>query len=170
MTITKKTAFGATIAAGALIVVGAAAPAMASEGHGWNGGDSTTSSYSKSYTSTSHKNTEIPVVVAPQVDVLNGDIANGILGGDILNGNAVASGNEVTAPVASGNDTAIGSGNETAIGNGSGNGNLSGNEVSDVVDNVTDTSVSDIVTDVVDVDDILGDVSGWVDLNHLFND
>lgn len=50
----------------------------------------------------------------------------------------MASGNQVTAPVtapvASGNDTAVGSGNDTAVGNGSGNGNSVGTSVSDLVD------------------------------------
>ncbi|MCU1411323.1 MAG: hypothetical protein JWR04_2030 [Rhodoglobus sp.] len=155
MNITKKTAFGATAAAAALVVVGAAAPAMASDNGDW-------SSYAKSFsrTSTSHQTTD--TVVAPDVDILGG----GVLNGDVLGGN------DVSAPVLSGNDTAIGSGNDTAIGNVSGNsvdGNSVGNvdtEVSDLVDNATGTSVSDLV----DVDDILGDIGGWVDLDGMFED
>ncbi|HWR85182.1 MAG TPA: hypothetical protein VN200_04210 [Rhodoglobus sp.] len=172
----KKTAFG-TAAAAALIVAGTAAPAMASGGHG--SGD-----YSYSYDKTSiskwssyesHKTTTI----APNVEVLNGDI---------LNGNSVGSGNETNTPILSGNETAIGNGNETAVGNvsDSGNGNaignvvgnetgnvtgndvasenLNGNHVSDVVDIVTETSVKDVV----DVDDVLNDVSGWVDIDGMF--
>ena len=151
MNISKKTAFGATAAAAALVVVGAAAPAMASDGDH--------SEYSKwsSRTSTSHETTN--TVVAPDVDILGG----GILNGDIGNGNDVA------APVLSGNDTAVGSGNDTAIGNVSGNsidGNNVDSEVSDLVDNATHTSVSDFV----DVDDIIGDVSGWVNLEGMFED
>ena len=170
MNISKKTAFGATAAAAALIVVGISAPAMADD----------TSSYSSKgwqQTSYSERNTsESTTVIAPQLDVLGGDIGNGILGGDIANGNDVASGNDVTAPVLSGNETAVGNGNDTAIGNVSDVadvsevGNVSdtsvGTEVSDLVDSVTDVSVSDIV----DVDDILGDVGGWVDIDGMFED
>ena len=157
MNISKKTAFGATAAAAALVVVGAAAPAMASDGDH--------SEYSKwsSRTSTSHETTN--TVVAPDVDVLGG----GILNGDALNGNDVGSGNELNAPVLSGNDTAVGNGNDTAIGNVSGNsidGNSVDSEVSDLVDNATHTSVSDFV----DVDDIIGDVSSWVNLEGMFED
>ena len=176
MNISKKTAFGATAAAAALIVVGISAPAMADEGE---------FSFSKgSQASYSERTTAI----VPDIDVLGGDILTGdVLGGDVLggdiandlvgnvgNGNAVASGNEVNAPIVSGNETAIGNGNDTAIGNVSDVGNVSdiangtdiGTEVSDLVDGVLDASVSDIV----DVDDVLGDVSGWVDLNGMFED
>lgn len=167
MNISKKTAFGATAAAAALVVVGAAAPAMASDHGDW-------SSYSKSSTRTSTSHEATNTVVAPDVDILGG----GVLNGDILNGNDVGSGNEVNAPVLSGNDTAVGSGDDTAIGNVSGNsvdgnsvGNLSdvGNvssDVSDLVDNATSTSVSDLVN----VDDILGDIGGWVNLDGMFQD
>ena len=143
MNITKKTAFGATAA---IVVIGAAAPAMASEGH---------STSSKWYSSTSTQHTDYTTVVAPDVSVLNGDI---------LDGNSVGSGNELNAPIASGNETAIGNG----VGNGSGNvtGNGSGNSASDLVDNATNTSVSDFV----DVNDILNDVSGWVTLSGHYTD
>ena len=144
MNITKKTAFGATAAAAALVVIGAAAPAMASEGH---------STSNKWYSSTSTQHTDYTTVVAPDVSVLNGDI---------LDGNSVGSGNELNAPIASGNETAIGNG----VGNGSGNvtGNGSGNSASDLVDNATNTSVSDLV----DVNDVISDISGWVDLSNMF--
>ena len=178
MNISKKTAFGATAAAAALIVVGISAPAMADEGE---------FSFSKgSQTSASERTT----LFAPQVDVLGGDVLTGdILGGealtgdiandlvgDIGNGNAVASGNEVNAPIVLGNETAVGNGNDTAIGNVSDVADVSdignvgdtsvGTEVSDLVDSVVGTEVSDIV----DVDEILGDVGGWVDLNGMFED
>lgn len=148
MNISKKTAFGATAAAAALVVVGAAAPAMASDNGDWT-------SYSKasSRTSTSHQATNL--VVNPDVDVL---------GGDILNGNSVGSGNEFTAPLLSGNDTAIGSGNDTAIGN------VTGNSVSTDVSDLLDNSSSTSFTDLVDVNDILGDVSGSLGLSGMFED
>ena len=157
----KKTAFG-TAAAAALIVAGTAVPAMA--------GDTTEGTgYSKWSSYSSQKTTDLNV--SPEVDVLGG----GILNGDIGIGNAVGSGNDFSAPILSGNETAVGNGNETAIGNVSGNevsdiGNVSdvGNvstEVEDVVDNVTDTSL----TDIVDVDDILGDVGGWVNVDGMFD-
>ena len=143
----KKTAIGATAAVAALAVVGVAAPAMASEGD--------YSSITKHFASSSTKHTTTNTVIAPEVSVLNGDI---------LNGNAVGSGNEANVPLLSGNDTAVGNNNDTAIGNVTDNDVSS--EVSDLVDNVTHTSVSDIV----DVNDIIGDVSGWVDLKGVFED
>ena len=143
----KKTAIGTAATAAALIVVGAAAPAMASDGD-----YSSISKWSSRATSTT---TDTTTVFAPSVDVLNGDL---------LNGNSVGSGNEVNAPVLSGNDTALGNGNTTAIGNVTGN-DVS-TSVSDLVDNATHTSVSDII----DVNDVIGDVSGWVDLSSIFED
>lgn len=148
----KKTAFG-TAAAAALVLAGAAAPATASSG------DSESHSYSKWSSYASHKSTEI--TISPEFDVLGGDIANG---------NAIGSGNDLNAPLLSGNETAIGNGNETAIGN------VSGNNVSDVVDTTTEVGdVLDTVTDVsigdlVDANDILGDVGGWVDIDGMFED
>lgn len=133
---------------------------MASDNGDW-------SSFSKSSTRTSTSHQATDTVVAPDVDILGGDI----LGGGVLNGD-IANGNDVAAPVLSGNDTAVGSGNDTAIGNVSGNsvdGNSVGNvgtEVSDIVDNATGTSVSDLV----DVNDILGDIGGWVNLDGMFQD
>ena len=139
--ITKKTVFGTIgVAAAGLLALGAAAPAMAS-----TGSDSTWDTTTSSYSSTSwmkndaHLLTDLtgsigdvsndsPIVIAPEVGV--GDI----LGGDIASGNAVASGNDVTAPVASGNDTPIASGNDTSVGNDAslGNGNSVGTEARDL--------------------------------------
>lgn len=143
----KKTAFGTAATAAALIVVGAAAPAMASDGD--------YSSISKWSSRATSSTTDTTTVFAPSVDVLNGDL---------LNGHSLGSGNELNAPLLSGNDTALGNGNTTELGN------ITGNDVStsvsDVVDNATHTSVSDII----DVNDVLGDVSGWVDLSSIFED
>ncbi|MBG6055340.1 hypothetical protein IWX81_001751 [Salinibacterium sp. CAN_S4] len=152
MNITKKTAFGATAAAAALVVVGIAGPAMAS--------DDTSDGSSKSYSYNS--STEVPVLISPDVTLLNGDNFNELL--NAANGNALFSGNDIQAPIASGNETAIGSGNETAVGNVSdvANGNDVSTDVSDVVDNVTDVSdVADVsdVSDVSDVTDVTSNVS-----------
>lgn len=164
--ITKKTAFGAIAATAGLVVVGIAAPAVAD-----NSGDGIGSTwYSQQSSYRAHN--ESPVVVAPEVgdvDVLGG----GILSGGALNGD-IANGNEIAAPIASGNETAIGNGNETAIGSGS---DVSVSDVGTVTDGI-DAGVSDVlndvvdgaVSDVVDVDEILGDVSGWVDLDAMFED
>jgi hypothetical protein len=161
--ITKKTAFGiTTVAAGALLVGGFAAPAMAAS-------DTDSSTSTKSTTSSASQLNDLdlqalrdlafssgdltantPLVLAPSV----GNIGGGDLNvGDIASGNPIASGNEITAPVtapveapiASGNETALGSGNDTAVGNGSANGNTA--DVSDVVTDVVDvpTEVSDVV-------------------------
>lgn len=142
-----KTAIGATAAAATLALVGVAGPAMASDG------DYTSISKWSSRSDTSHSTTN--TVIAPQISVGNGDL---------LNGNSVGSGNDVTAPLLSGNDTALGNGNDTAIGTVSGN--SVSTEVSDLVDNATHTSVSDIV----DISDVIGDISGWVDLKGIFED
>jgi len=142
-----KTAIGATAAAATLALVGVAGPAMASDG------DYTSISKWSSRSDTSHSTTN--TVIAPQISVGNGDL---------LNGNSVGSGNDVTAPLLSGNDTALGNGNDTAIGTVSGN--SVGTEVSDLVDNATHASVSDIV----DISDVIGDISGWVDLKGIFED
>lgn len=89
-----------------------------------------------------------------------GDVANG----PILSGNdvPVVSGNDVSAPIGSGNDVAVdapvGSGNEigngTEVGNGSGSGNVVGSG------NDTGVSVGDIGAE---VDDLVGDISGDID-------
>ena len=165
---TKKTAFGIAGVAAAALAVGAAAPAMASTGH--DGGDS--SSYSSSSHSTSTRATDIlgstrafdakdistwapvttsvPLVLAPQVGV-----------GDVASGNALASGNDVTAPVASGNDSALLSGNDTSALNGSGNGNSLGNVAGNTVSPSTGTTVAPSTgTSVGDVANVNGMVDG----------
>lgn len=143
----KKTAFGTAAAATALVIVGAAAPAMAADGD-----YSSISKWSSRATSTT---TDTTTVFAPQTDVL---------GGDILNGNDVGSGNSVTAPLLSGNDTAVGNGNSTAVGTVTGND--IGTSVSDLVDNATQGSL----TDAVDVSDIFGDIGSWVGISGMFED
>lgn len=172
---TKKTAFGLAGAAGAaLLTVGFASPAMADTNTEHS--ESTDSSSTVTHILTGTELREIfgigdisnasPIVLAPEV-------------GDVGSGNAIGSGNDVTAPIASGNDTAVGSGNDTAVGNNSGNGNSVGNvsnDVSDVVDTTTDVTgdvsndVSDIVDDVtgaVDADAIVEDVTDSVDLDSI---
>jgi len=147
--ITKKTAFGVTgVAAATLMVAGFATPAMA---------DDTTSSYDYSSTSTSTNladlfrvgdvSNESPVVLAPSVDA-----------GDVLSGNALLSGNDVSAPVASGNDTAVSDignisdvGNVSDIGNGTSvNGGDIGTQVDDLVDGGNiGTNVDNLVGDIL---------------------
>ena len=141
--ITKKTAFGVTgVAAATLLVAGFATPAMA---------DDTTSSWDYSTTSTSTNladlfrtgdvSNESPVVLAPSVDA-----------GDVLSGNALLSGNDVSAPVASGNDTAISDiGNVSDIGNGT---SVSGGDIGTQVDDLVDggnigTNVDNLVGDIL---------------------
>ena len=142
-----KTAIGATAAAAALALVGVAGPAMASDG------DYTSISKWSSRSDTSHSTTN--TVIAPQISVGNGDL---------LNGNSVGSGNDVTAPLLSGNDTAVGNGNSTAVGTVTGND--IGTSVSDLVDNATQGSL----TDAVDVSDIFGDIGSWVGISGMFED
>ena len=147
--ITKKTAFGVTgVAAATLMVAGFATPAMA---------DDTTSSYDYSSTSTSTNladlfrvgdvSNESPLVLAPSVDA-----------GDVLSGNALLSGNDVSAPVASGNDTAVSDignisdvGNVSDIGNGTSvNGGDIGTQVDDLVDGGNiGTNVDNLVGDIL---------------------
>ena len=147
--ITKKTAFGVTgVAAATLMVAGFATPAMA---------DDTTSSYDYSSTSTSTNladlfrvgdvSNESPVVLAPSVDA-----------GDVLSGNALLSGNDVSAPVASGNDTTVSDignisdvGNVSDIGNGTSvNGGDIGTQVDDLVDGGNiGTNVDNLVGDIL---------------------
>jgi len=147
--ITKKTAFGVTgVAAATLMVAGFATPAMA---------DDTTSSYDYSSTSTSTNladlfrvgdvSNESPVVLAPSVDA-----------GDVLSGNALLSGNDVSAPVASGNDTAVSDiGNISDVGNVSDIGNgtsVSGGDIGTQVDDLVDggnigTNVDNLVGDIL---------------------
>lgn len=189
-TITKKNAaFGITgVAVASLAVVGFAAPATADteSEHTWDNDTSTTTEYSETQLDllrgigyTTGNFAESPFVLAPQVGV--GDIASGSVG-DVASGNAVASGNDVTAPIVSGNETAVGSGNDTAVGNNSGNGNSVGNvdtEVSDTVDGMVDStndltsgisgSVSDLI-DSVNVDGMVEDVTGSLDLGGILGD
>jgi len=147
--ITKKTAFGVTgVAAATLMVAGFATPAMA---------DDTTSSYDYSSTSTSTNladlfrvgdvSNESPVVLAPSVDA-----------GDVFSGNALLSGNDVSAPVASGNDTAVSDiGNISDVGNVSDIGNgtsVSGGDIGTQVDDLVDggsigTNVDNLVGDIL---------------------
>lgn len=135
--ITKKTAFGLTGAAAAtLLVAGFATPAMA---------DDVSSSHDYSSTSTNladlfrvgDVSNDSPIVLAPSVGT-----------GDVLSGNAVASGNDVTAPVASGNETSVG--NVSDIGNGT---SVSGGDIGAEVDDLVDGG--DIGTN---VDDLVGDI------------
>jgi len=154
--ITKKTILGTTgVAAAAFMVAGFAAPAMADT----TSSHDTTSSWSQTTTSLLDNvsaivgdiSTSSPVVVAPEI-------------GDIGSGNAVGSGNDITAPIASGNDTAIGSGNDTAVGNNSGNGNSVGGDTS------VGSEVGDLVDGVLDVDGMVNDVLDDVDLNSILGD
>ena len=144
MNITKKTAFGVTAATAALVVAGIAGPAMAS--------DDTSDSPTRSYSFNS--NTETPVVIAPDVKLLNGDNFNELLNalnGGIGNGNAVASGN----------DTAIGNGSEVANGN-----NVS--DTSDVSDVSDSSNVSDSGSDVTsNASDLVGDITDSVNLDGM---
>lgn len=82
---------------------------------------------------------ESPVVVAPEV-------------GDVASGNAIGSGNDVQAPVASGNETNVDLGDAV--------------DVNDLVD-VND--IVDSTLDEVDVDGLVDDVMGEVDLGSLFD-
>jgi hypothetical protein len=131
--ITKTTAFGVTgAAAAALMVAGFAAPAMA---------DDVSSDYTSSTTTTATDLSDLfaigdvsndaPVLLAPSVSV--GDVANV---SDIGNG-ALLSGNDVTAPVASGNETSV----DPSIGNGASVGNgtsVSGGDIGTSVDDLVD--------------------------------
>jgi len=184
---TKKTVFGiAGAAAAACLTVGFAAPAFASSGHDGHG-DSTWDSSSISSTSTSTSadranlldgltasgfnltpstNTWTPIVLSPSVstgDLLSGNsTANG---NTVGSQNPVLSGNDVTAPVASGNDTSVASGNSTPVASGNdtsvdGNAVASGNDVSNDVSSTT----GDINSD---VRDLVGGITGAVGLGGL---
>jgi hypothetical protein len=94
---------------------------------------------------------------------VDGGVVNGPLVSDVANG-PILSGNDVSAPVGSGNDVSVeapvGSGNEVGNGNNVGNGNTGvgdvGAEVGDLTSNIG-TDVSDLVGDVSsDVDSIVG--------------
>ncbi|WBU37046.1 hypothetical protein [Homoserinibacter sp. YIM 151385] len=175
MNTTKKTAFGIVGAAGAaLLTVGFASPAMAATDVETNDSHDSTATHLLSGSEFTDLfgigdvTNASPIALAPEIST-----------GDIASGNATASGNDVTAPVASGNETNAGNGNEANVGNGSGNGNSVGNvtnDVSDVVDTTTDattdvtTDVKDVVKDVtnaVDADAIVEDVTDSVDLDNI---
>jgi len=150
--ITKKTILGTTgVAAAAFMVAGFAAPAMADT----TSSHDTTSSWSQTTTSLLDNvsaivgdiSTSSPVVVAPEI-------------GDIGSGNAIGSGNDVTAPITA----PIASGNDTAVGNNSGNGNSVGGDTS------VGSEVGDLVDGVVDVDGLVDDVLADVDLNSILGD
>jgi hypothetical protein len=127
-TFTKKTVFGvAGIAAAAALAIGAAGPAMASTSHDSTSSESSNSQSSRttsslwSATSLSSFNdaldniandatvgnvsNESPVVVAPRV-------------GDVLSGDAVASGNSVSAPISVPVTAPVASGNDASVANG----------------------------------------------------
>lgn len=82
---------------------------------------------------------ESPVVVAPEV-------------GDVASGNAIGSGNDVQAPVASGNETNVDLGDAV--------------DVNDLVD-VND--IVDSTLDEVNVDGLVDDITGDLDLGSLFD-
>jgi hypothetical protein len=143
--ITKKTAFGLTGAAAAtLMVAGFAAPAMADDQTSSNDYSSTSTNLADLFRIGDISN-DSPVVLAPSVDA-----------GDVLSGNALASGNDVAAPVASGNETSVSDLGNTGIadiGNGS---SVSGGDVGASVDDLidggsiganVDTLVGDILAD-----------------------
>lgn len=143
---TKKTAFGLTgVAAATLMVAGLATPAMA---------DDTTSSWDTTTTSTSladlfrtgDVSNSSPIVLAPSV-------------GDVGNGNHLLSGNDVSAPVASGNETVINdvaSGNSVSdIGNGTSvtGGDINGGDIGASVDDLVDGGSIG-----ANVDNLVGDI------------
>jgi hypothetical protein len=180
----KKSAFGiATVGAAAALVVGFAAPAMASS----TGHDSSYSSHSTSTTSSTSKqttsaaawadafrnvNTGIgtgtasnwsPVVISPSLNapVTTGDIGSG---NALLSGNEVPvlSGNDVQAPLLSGNDTAIGNndGNVSNVGNGDLTGGIN-TSVSNLVNSLTkDVGNSSSSTSSTSTTGILGSILG----------
>jgi hypothetical protein len=157
---TKKTAFGiAGAAAATLLTVGFAAPAMAD-----TSSDSSTTESMSSWSSVTDLTNDLttalstgdlfttPVVIAPNVDT--GDLSVG----DVASGNQapIASGNEVAAPVASGNETSVTA--PVASGNETGNGNS-------VANPTTDTSVGDLTSNIgTEVQDLVGGVTGGLGL------
>lgn len=183
----KKTAFGITVAASAALVVGFAAPAMASTSHNTPLGDSSTHSSSTSSSSRVTQaqldalrtvttgitggdiSTWTPLVVSPEVGV-----------GDVASGNAVGSGNDipllsgntVSAPVASGNETGIA--NNDANGNSTANGDSISSSVKDLVNSTTKdlglgniTGNSATATPTTGASGSLGDVTGDLGLGNL---
>jgi hypothetical protein len=172
----KKSVVGiATVGAAAALVAGFAAPAMASVGHDssfTNRSTHVASSTSKESTTTQQAWTDAlrnvttgigtgtasnwsPVVISPS---LNAPVSTG----DIGSGNAVLSGNDV--PVLSGNDVQapVLSGNDTALGNNDANGDVTGGintSVSNLVNSLTkdvgNSASSTSSTGIVD--SVLGD-------------
>jgi hypothetical protein len=148
---TKKTAFGITGAATAtMLVAGFASPAMADDtSNSWDSSSqaTTTTTSFADFFRTGDASNESPIVLAPSI-------------GDIGNGNVLLSGNDVSAPVASGNETVL---NDIASGN-----SVSGNSVSDIA-NGTSVSGGDLGASVGDlgasVDDLVdgGDIGANVD-------
>ncbi len=165
---TSKAAAGATaFGAAALLAIGASAPAMADDStstdvRGYAGDATATAELIERITS----NLVFGDLLGGSIDggdvnggdITGGDTSIGDLGGDLVapiapevgdvdlggigNGNAVGSGNEVNAPIGSGNSVEVG--------------DITGG-ISDVVD------VNDIVGDVtnsVDVDGLVGDITG----------
>ena len=162
--ISKKTAFGLTGAAAAtLMVAGFAAPAMADDSTSYSADTTTTATSLTAGLSDLFRTGDVsnssPLVLAPSIDA-----------GGVLNGSPLLSGNDVQAPVASGNETPIASGNDTSVSdvlnpttsvdpnvaNGSGNGNsVSGGDIGSSVDGLVD--VGNIGTN---VDNLVGDILG----------
>lgn len=107
--------------------------------------------------------------------LINGPVVSDVANGPILSGNdtPIASGNDVSAPVGSGNDVSVeapvGSGNEVGNGNSVGNGTDVGTEVGNGTE--TNTGVGDVGAEVgdltsdigTDVSDLVSDVSSDVD-------
>jgi len=158
---TKKTAFGITGAAAATIMVaGFATPAMADDttsSWDYSSSTSTTSTSLADLFRTGDVSNDSPIVLAPSV-------------GDVGNGNHLLSGNEVNAPVASGNETVlnnVASGNSASdIGSGNANGNANGNGAW-VSGGDIGTSVDDLVDggDIgAHVDNLVGDILASVGL------
>lgn len=100
---------------------------------------------------------EAPVTVNPG-DIASGPIGSGNQIGDIGSGNAVGSGNDVQAPIGSGNETNVDLGGVDA-------------DVNDVVGDVTGSvdGIAEDVTGSVDVGGIVDDVTGAIDLGGLGN-
>ena len=149
-TMTKKTALGITGAAAAtLMVAGFATPAMADDttsSWDYSSSTSTTATSLADLFRTGDVSNDSPIVLAPSI-------------GDVGNGNAMLSGNDVSAPVASGNETVL---NDIASGN-------SASDIGNVSDigngNGTSVSGGDIgasVDDLVDGGDIGANVDGLV--------
>lgn len=171
MQITKKSAFTvAGTAAAALLTIGFAAPAMADSSDTTNSADTTSTSFLNGNGISDNLSPALaahgaPIVVSPQV----GDVASGnaLLSGNQANGNQVVG--DVTAPVASGNETTAGNVTGNTVGNVTGNtvdttaGNVS-NSIGATVSDTVDSSVGDIGAS---VSDVVGDATGSIDLGAI---